>query len=420
VSPAGGSITDAFNTAPITIPLASEPQGEAIGFDPNGRGYFTLSEGSSQPVYYYNRTSSPPGAMYWDNDGIAPGTYATTGAGMGGSGTWNSAARNWYTGGAEVPWVNGDDAIFWGAAGTVTLEAGQSVNSLAFKSNGYSLVGAAVTLTGSSAITVDTGLTATIGAPLAGPSGLVKNGLGTLVLTIGNTYSGTTTVAAGALMLANTTGSATSIGQVTVNAGAVLGGVGMAQGDVSNQGAVAPGVAAGTLHVGGSYTQGAAASLEIELASASTYDKLAITGAASLGGTLVVSLIPSFVPTFGDEFAILSASGFGGSVFSAADLPSLPNGLTWNLNYGATLVSLAVGLTGDFDQNGAVDAADYVWWRKFDGTPAAYESWRSNFGTTAPSASGTAIAIPEPRTWMLASIGAAALLVRSLVSHRKS
>ena len=71
-------------------------------------------------------------------------------------------------------------------------------------------------------------------------------------------------------------------------------------------------------------------------------------------------------------------------MFSVADLPSLPNGLTWNLNYGATVVSLVVGLTGDFDQNGSVDAADYVWWRKFDGTPATYESWRSNFGNTAP------------------------------------
>ena len=152
-----------------------------------------------------------------------------------------------------------------------------------------------------------------------------------------------------------------------------------------NQGTVAPGVATGTLHIGGSYTQGAAASLEIELAGASTYDKLAVSGTASLGGTLAVSLIPSFVPTFGDEFAILSASGFGGSVFSAADLPSLPNGWTWNLNYGATVVSLVVGLTGDVDQNGAVDAADYVWWRKFDGTPATYESWRSNFGNTAPT-----------------------------------
>ncbi len=53
--PPGGSITDAFNAAPITIPLVSEPQGEAIGFDPLGWGYYTISEGSNRPIYYFNR-----------------------------------------------------------------------------------------------------------------------------------------------------------------------------------------------------------------------------------------------------------------------------------------------------------------------------------------------------------------------------
>ena len=53
--PAGGSIADAFSTTPTTIPLRSEPQGEAIGFDPRGWGYYTTSEGSSQPIYYFDR-----------------------------------------------------------------------------------------------------------------------------------------------------------------------------------------------------------------------------------------------------------------------------------------------------------------------------------------------------------------------------
>jgi hypothetical protein len=59
IRPSGGSITDAFNTAPITIPLHSESQGEAIGFDPNGWGYYTTSEGSNQPIYYFDRVPEP-------------------------------------------------------------------------------------------------------------------------------------------------------------------------------------------------------------------------------------------------------------------------------------------------------------------------------------------------------------------------
>jgi hypothetical protein len=55
VRPPGGSITDAFSTTPITIPLHAETQGEAIGFDSNGWGYFTTSEGAAQPIYYFDR-----------------------------------------------------------------------------------------------------------------------------------------------------------------------------------------------------------------------------------------------------------------------------------------------------------------------------------------------------------------------------
>ena len=72
--PPGGSIADAFDSAPITIPLLSEPQGEAIGFDPDGWGYFTTSEGSNQPIYYFNRNPAIGNASYWDNDGVAAGS----------------------------------------------------------------------------------------------------------------------------------------------------------------------------------------------------------------------------------------------------------------------------------------------------------------------------------------------------------
>jgi hypothetical protein len=85
---------------------------------------------------------------------------------------------------------------------------------------------------------------------------------------------------------------------------------------------------------------------------------------------------------------------------------------------------------GDYNQNGTVDAADYVVWRKNDGTPAGYDTWRANFGaTTATGAhahvaeslrdSGPAVfatanlrsarlpyvsAVPEPTTVFIAAI----------------
>lgn len=81
------------------------------------------------------------------------------------------------------------------------------------------------------------------------------------------------------------------------------------------------------------------------------------------------------------------------------------------------------GVLGDYNNNGTVDAADYVLWRK--GGPlqnegdnpgvvnqADYDFWKSHFGNT--SGSGAAVgtgAVPEPLTWILAFLGAAALWI---------
>ena len=48
-----GSIVDALASRACDVPLAGEPQGEAIGFAPDGQGYWTLSEGADQPLYWY-------------------------------------------------------------------------------------------------------------------------------------------------------------------------------------------------------------------------------------------------------------------------------------------------------------------------------------------------------------------------------
>ena len=45
----------AFEEPPCPVPVASEPQGEAVGFAANGRDYLTVSERSEQPLYVYRR-----------------------------------------------------------------------------------------------------------------------------------------------------------------------------------------------------------------------------------------------------------------------------------------------------------------------------------------------------------------------------
>lgn len=47
------SVADALTKPPCAVPLATEPQGEAIGLSPDGSGYYTVSEGEHQPVYFF-------------------------------------------------------------------------------------------------------------------------------------------------------------------------------------------------------------------------------------------------------------------------------------------------------------------------------------------------------------------------------
>jgi hypothetical protein len=63
-------------------------------------------------------------------------------------------------------------------------------------------------------------------------------------------------------------------------------------------------------------------------------------------------------------------------------------------------------IPGDFNHDGRVNAADYVVWRKTDGSQAGYNSWRMNFGRT--SGSGSALAggaVPEPASFVLLAGG---------------
>jgi probable HAF family extracellular repeat protein len=75
-----------------------------------------------------------------------------------------------------------------------------------------------------------------------------------------------------------------------------------------------------------------------------------------------------------------------------------------------------VPIPGDYNNNGVVDAADYIVWRKTDGTPAGYNAWRTHFGQPAGAGTGVAeaskSAVPEPGNLVLLMAAAAGWCLR--------
>jgi len=103
-----------------------------------------------------------------------------------------------------------------------------------------------------------------------------------------------------------------------------------------------------------------------------------------------------------------------------------PSGL-WPSDHAGLVVTFAPELPilpGDFNRDGAVDAADYVHWRKNDGTQTGYDTWRANFGAAAGSGTGSVIAadgpaaVPEQATLQL--VAAAALAAAHWLRPRHS
>ncbi len=109
-------------------------------------------------------------------------------------------------------------------------------------------------------------------------------------------------------------------------------------------GTLAPGDDPGATNVFGNYTQGASAHMQIELGGlvpGSGFDQVVVSGSATLGGHLDVSLFNGFQPMAGEHFEFLMASNVTGT-FGFASLPSLPAGLSWQVDYEPTFVSLNV------------------------------------------------------------------------------
>ena len=214
-------------------------------------------------------------------------------------------------------------------------------------------------------------------------------------------------------------------------AGATTGG-----GDIFFEGDLRPGNSPAAVTFNNNVAFGESATLTIELlgtAAGVEYDQVTVHGALMMDGTLAVTLPGAFTPSAGDSFDILDWTTANGA-FDAISLPALA-GLAWDTSelYTLGLLSVAPGLSADFNLDGVVDGADLGDWQQGfgpvaehaagdadadgDADGADFLAWQRQVGAP-PSVVGTA-AVPEPGAALLLLTGGAGMAAMTLNRRRR-
>lgn len=185
-----------------------------------------------------------------------------------------------------------------------------------------------------------------------------------------------------------------------------------------------------------SFGAGAALSLALSSVDGSSDELtsgLEVLGAASLGGTLNLTLPSDFTPTLGSSFTIVQAGDGVTGNFATTNFSALPAGLDLQLvNMGGVLTAQVVTLSGgpldgDYNGDGIVDAGDYTVWRDSlgqtglnlpaDGNGSGdidqedYQVWRQNFGQSN-AASAATVSVPEPSALLLGLLATCLLVAK--------
>jgi len=222
--------------------------------------------------------------------------------------------------------------------GGLTLGGAETIGSLAGGNSADSLtLGAfALTIGGNGNGTAET---TSFGGVIKGTGSVIKSGLDTQVLTGTSTYTGTTTVTGGILKVDGSIASSAT----TVATGAKLMGSGTVGAlTVASGATLAPGSSPGTLTVSGNWSQ--SGTYQAELASASSFDQVVVSGTTALnaGSTLALTKLSGFEATLGQPFQIIDSTGVISGQFATVT-SDFTTGLLFDLSDGTLY---GTGLTG--------------------------------------------------------------------------
>jgi autotransporter-associated beta strand protein len=164
---------------------------------------------------------------------------------------------------------------------------------------------------------------------------VAKAGNGTLTLGALNTYSGSTAVTAGALIVNGAIGSGTNAGTVTVSGGTLSGtGIINAQVNVGAAGTLSPGAPLGTLTINSNLTL--AGNTLVSVSAPGTSSQVAGLTSVNYGGTLTVTNLGGALAA-GNNFQIFPATTFTGDFTSIVG----PPGVTFTFTPSTGVLSVA-------------------------------------------------------------------------------